>query len=155
MRQPVLLHFYRDDYYLNPFWVSMAYCFFAFMLTLMREIVKDMEDSKGDAAEGCTTLPIKLGLQRTARITQVLCIVTILALLCICYYTYAADYYLLAAYTGLFIVVPMTVWLFYLPRKNTIAHYNSASRWLKVIMLAGIGSLVIYHVHVNGIVCTE
>jgi len=43
---------------LNPLWLIAGYTFFAFMLTWMREIVKDMEDHIGDEAEGCETMPI-------------------------------------------------------------------------------------------------
>ncbi len=36
----------------NPVWVLGIYAYFAFMLTWMREIVKDIEDFKGDAEQG-------------------------------------------------------------------------------------------------------
>lgn len=38
---------------------------FAFLVTLVREVVKDVEDIKGDALQGYTTLPIKIGIPRT------------------------------------------------------------------------------------------
>ena len=42
-----------------------AYAAFAFVSTLAREIIKDLEDMKGDAAHDCRTLPIVLGIPKT------------------------------------------------------------------------------------------
>ena len=41
--------------------ISIYLGFFAFLMTMAREIVKDMEDVKGDQAEGASTLPIVYG----------------------------------------------------------------------------------------------
>ncbi len=38
---------------------------FAFMITLVREMVKDVQDIEGDRAQGYTTLPIIIGIPRT------------------------------------------------------------------------------------------
>ncbi|MBS1559803.1 MAG: geranylgeranylglycerol-phosphate geranylgeranyltransferase, partial [Bacteroidetes bacterium] len=43
----------------------ITYSLFSFTMTLIREIVKDMEDMKGDNTFGCQTLPIIWGLRRT------------------------------------------------------------------------------------------
>jgi len=42
---------------------SILLGFYAFMMTMAREIVKDMEDVEGDRAEGATTLPITHGMR--------------------------------------------------------------------------------------------
>jgi len=41
--------------------VSIYLGFYAFLMTMAREIVKDMEDQEGDKEEGATTLPIVYG----------------------------------------------------------------------------------------------
>ena len=41
------------------------YAVFSFFISLIREIIKDMEDIRGDAAHGCRTLPIIWGIRRT------------------------------------------------------------------------------------------
>lgn len=41
------------------------YSVFAFGISLLREIIKDMEDTKGDAEYGCQTLPILWGMRKT------------------------------------------------------------------------------------------
>ncbi len=43
----------------------MIYASFAFFMTLVREIIKDIEDLKGDNTFGCRTLPIILGIRKT------------------------------------------------------------------------------------------
>ncbi|RMB63850.1 hypothetical protein EAX61_00220 [Dokdonia sinensis] len=44
---------------------------FAMVLTFLREVVKDLEDIKGDYASGHKTLPIVFGIERTARFASV------------------------------------------------------------------------------------
>jgi geranylgeranylglycerol-phosphate geranylgeranyltransferase len=46
--------------------ISIFLGFFAFLMTLAREIVKDMEDKKGDEEEKIKTLPIVYGLKVSA-----------------------------------------------------------------------------------------
>jgi 4-hydroxybenzoate polyprenyltransferase len=41
----------------------MIYALFAFSITLIREIIKDIEDVKGEAAFGCETIPVVWGIQ--------------------------------------------------------------------------------------------
>src|SRR5579872_3290701 len=64
-----------------PVWLLMAYAYFAFMLTWMREIVKDMEDFKGDEAEGCVTMPVKRGLKFATRYVLMLSALVIIPLI--------------------------------------------------------------------------
>jgi len=45
-----------------------VYATFSFFITLIREIIKDMEDVKGDELHGCKTLPIIWGIARTKRL---------------------------------------------------------------------------------------
>ena len=49
-------------------YLVFVFAVFAFFITLIREIVKDMEDVRGDATFGCRTLPIVLGIRRTKNI---------------------------------------------------------------------------------------
>ncbi|MDP3485296.1 MAG: UbiA family prenyltransferase [Methanobacteriaceae archaeon] len=45
----------------NELLISIYLGFFAFLMTMAREIVKDMEDMEGDKMEGASTLPIVYG----------------------------------------------------------------------------------------------
>ncbi|MEZ5016861.1 MAG: geranylgeranylglycerol-phosphate geranylgeranyltransferase [Flavipsychrobacter sp.] len=129
----------------NPVWVLGIYAYFAFMLTWMREIVKDMEDFKGDKEQGCMTMPIKWGLLRSVRFTQALGLFTITPLILGALKLYHANWITLSIYTLLGLALPISIWIFFLNKKATTEHYHKASRWLKVIMVLGIGSLIIYY----------
>jgi 4-hydroxybenzoate polyprenyltransferase len=128
-----------------PVWVLAVYSWFAFMLTWMREIVKDMEDLIGDEAEGCVTMPIKLGLRGATRFTILLGILVLVPLLLGFTALWVKQYQLLAMYVLLFLALPVVVWLWLLPRGIDTTHYAKASRGLKIIMVLGICSLFVYH----------
>ncbi|MFQ3579038.1 MAG: geranylgeranylglycerol-phosphate geranylgeranyltransferase [Bacteroidales bacterium] len=74
-----LISFYLN---FNPIlhWL-LGYSAFAFLSTLIREIVKDMQDFEGDNQSGRRSLPIELGIQNTKKIVIGLTIVMILLLL--------------------------------------------------------------------------
>lgn len=134
----------------NPVWVLGTYAYFAFMLTWMREIVKDMEDFKGDAEQGCVTMPIKWGLLRSARFAQVLGLLTVIPLAIGAIKLLKEEWYTLGIYTLVGLALPILIWMYYLPQKATTKHYGKESRYLKIIMVLGIVSLVIYYFQTNG-----
>jgi len=133
----------------NPVWVLMVYAYFAFVLTWMREIVKDMEDLKGDEAEGCVTMPIKWGLKKATNFTMLLCICSLIPLSVVTFKLLARRDWMLGGYCLLLLILPIAGWMFFLPRAATSQHYAKASRYLKLIMVSGIGSLVIYYFDAN------
>jgi geranylgeranylglycerol-phosphate geranylgeranyltransferase len=51
---------------LNAIFVSILLGFYAFLMTMARELVKDMEDVDGDSAEGASTFPIRFGMKASA-----------------------------------------------------------------------------------------
>lgn len=150
--EPALYHHINFHYFLteggrvvvNPFGVIAVYTYFAFMLTWMREIVKDMEDFKGDAEDGCVTMPIRIGLQRSTRYIIFFGILAILPLSIAAVKLFSGNWSVLGVYIFVALIVPLVLWLFFLPKKATAKHYGEASRWLKIIMLAGIASLLLY-----------
>lgn len=129
----------------NPFGVIAVYTYFAFMLTWMREIVKDMEDFKGDAEDGCITMPIKIGLQRSSYWVILLGVLAIVPLMIAAFRLFGGAWMVLGIYIVVALVVPLVLLLFKLPGKATQQHYALMSRWLKIIMLAGIASLLLYY----------
>ncbi len=133
----------------NPIWVLSVYAGFAFLLTWMREIVKDMEDFKGDEAEGCMTMPIRWGLSKAGSFTQVLSAFALFPLLIAGIRLIVEKEWALGIYTLLALVVPLIMWTIFLPKSQTTEHFGKASRYLKLIMVSGVGSLVIYYLEAN------
>lgn len=135
----------------NPVGVLLIYAAFAFLLTWMREMVKDMEDYKGDAEQGCDTLPIRWGLQKTEWLVQGLGIVTSLGLFIGSILWIVSGWVLLGLYVLLFLVLPLGLWIRHLSRAAHAAHYHRASSQIKRIMIAGILTLILYHLEFHGL----
>lgn len=131
----------------NPVYVLYYYTFFAFMLTWMREIVKDMEDYKGDSIEGCLTMPIKWGLQKTQTFSILLGVITLIPL--VMAIVFLKGHWLLSIYILAAVIVPLIMWLKNFPKQATSLHYHKASSNLKWIMVAGLGSLLLYYFTFN------
>ncbi len=117
-----------------------TYALFAFSISLIREIVKDMEDWKGDANFGCKTLPIVWGIRRTKILLYVL---IILFYILIFYMTQFLENDVLYIYfSGLtFFVV---YFIHRLRLADTIKQYHFLSNFCKVIMLSGILSMLFF-----------
>ncbi len=135
----------QENKIINPVAVILVYAFFAFILTWMREIVKDMEDFKGDLEDGCTTMPIKLGLQKSGYFVIQLAIVGILLLSAASFKLIAGNWRVLGLYIIITLMLPLLYFIYFLPKKANSNHYFNASRLLKVIMIFGILSLTIYY----------
>jgi len=129
---------------INPLGVIIVYAYFAFILTWMREIVKDMEDFKGDIEEGCVTMPIKIGLQKSQWFVTFLGVLGILPLVIAAIKLMQGSWSILGIYILLAIIAPILYLLYILPRKTTKLHYQKISKLLKVIMITGVLSLLIY-----------
>ena len=145
-------HFHFDTFVningyrtLNPFLIISIYALFAFMLTWIREIVKDMEDFKGDAEEGCITMPIKIGLQQTTYFTIVLAVITCVPLAVAAFKLWMHDWKILSLYIACCLFLPLVYFIIRINARHTAAHYETMSKWLKWLMLAGIMTLPLYY----------
>ncbi len=114
------------------------YALFAFAMTLVREIVKDMEDLKGDNSFGCKTLPIIWGIRRTKFFLYFLLLTFFVSVVDInLLFSQMPMYY----FIGLFFL-PLGLLLVRLIRADTKKDFYDLSQWCKVIMLLGIASMV-------------
>ena len=122
-------------------WVS-AFSFFAFMTTLIREIVKDAEDLEGDNAYGMKTVPIVLGTFWTRVLVVGLILLTLAALIFLLFkYIFYSDdppdYISLAYFTGL-LLLPLIGLAIQVLIAGDKRAYHRASTLIKLIMLFGI-----------------
>lgn len=138
------------------FWV-VAFSFFAFLTTLLREIIKDAEDFEGDSAYGMNTLPIIIGMKNT-RIVIASVILTCLVLLTLVFirfllYRGTSLDYLSAVYFLLFLVIPLILLLYRILIAQTNKDYHFASQITKIIMLAGIlYSFIVRYIVLNQLI---
>lgn len=134
--------------FLSPdVWILGIFAWFAFMLTWMREIVKDMEDMKGDEANGCITMPINRGLGYATNFTVGLSVIATIPL-CIAGMAMLQRGHIAAGvYVLVLLALPLGMWAIWLQRGTAQPqHYHRASRWLKIIMVSGICSLLVYKI---------
>lgn len=120
----------------NP--LIVIYASFAFFITLVREIIKDMEDLKGDDTFGCRTLPIIWGIRKTKfAIYIILAVFAGTVILLNEIYSQLPTYYFL-----LFLLFPLLWLLARLIRADTRKDFAWLSTFCKVILMLGIVSMI-------------
>jgi 4-hydroxybenzoate polyprenyltransferase len=119
----------------NP--LILIYAFFAFFMTLVREIIKDMEDLKGDNSFGCKTLPIVWGIRKTKFLLYIILVVFagVVVFLNQLYTALPFKYHLI------FLFIPLLWLLFRLIRADMKKDFTRLSIYCKVILLFGILSM--------------
>jgi 4-hydroxybenzoate polyprenyltransferase len=122
-----------------------GYFIFAFLTTLIREIVKDMEDIKGDMSDGANTIPVILGFTNTKWLVAVLWI-TLIGLTGWVSYTYYQSQQMNRALYFVFAVqLPSLAGIFLLFKYDEPKQFSAISFLLKIIMLLGILSMGVFY----------
>ncbi len=120
---------------------ALGYAYFAFMFTLIREIVKDMEDMQGDSELQRNTLPLVFGIQKTKWVVHVLSIIIIASLLTI-YVMFFQDI-ISIVYLSLTVILPLAYLQYKLHKSTGNKEFYKISQQLKIIMFFGLGFVVI------------
>ncbi|WP_151085803.1 geranylgeranylglycerol-phosphate geranylgeranyltransferase [Hymenobacter baengnokdamensis] len=119
------------------------YALAAFLLTVVREIVKDMEDMRGDAQHGCHTLPLVWGLARSKWVAGVFLGCLALLVLAAASQLLVWDRWALAAWLLGLVLMPLAWLARLLLRADRRRHFRQLSAWCKGIMLAGVLSMLL------------
>jgi 4-hydroxybenzoate polyprenyltransferase len=122
--------------------IVILYAVFAFTISLIREIIKDMEDIKGDAQYGCKTLPIVWGIKNTKYFIFSISLFFILAVVIGFLFTERYNYFL-AVYFGIALFPFFILLLTRLYKAETEKDYHQLSSLSKIIMLAGLASIIL------------
>ncbi|GIV36562.1 MAG: prenyltransferase [Cyclobacteriaceae bacterium] len=117
----------------------LVYALFAFFITLIREIIKDLEDLKGDETYGCKTLPVIWGIRKTKRLVIVL-IGTLVAAVTISNFLYHKLPFI---YLVMLLLVPLAWLTARLLAADTKKDFTWLSSFCKVIILLGILSMAL------------
>ncbi|MCU0430016.1 MAG: geranylgeranylglycerol-phosphate geranylgeranyltransferase [Cytophagaceae bacterium] len=112
---------------------------FAFIISLIREIIKDVEDMDGDAKHGCDTLALKLGMAGIKKITYGLLVLLLvgIAIFTWRYFNTPLLYYCSIVLLPLLIALSIKTY----QSRNT-SDFTLLSHLCKVIMLAGLFTLL-------------
>jgi 4-hydroxybenzoate polyprenyltransferase len=117
---------------------TAGFAVFAFLLTWIREIIKDMEDEPGDRELECRTMPIVWGRMKTLLFLALLIILTATLLLFANHHFIQFETSLSIRYFFSGIFLPLIILLILLFRARKPEDYRAASGLAKFIMLAGV-----------------
>ncbi len=110
-----------------------------FLFSLIREIIKDMEDVKGDEQFNANTLPVKIGTDKTKSIVAFLMFVLIIVILIPYLIEIYGIYYLIVVVIS--VEIPVILMIGYLLINKKQKKYYHLARILKVEMFFGLLSI--------------
>ena len=131
---------------LQYFLLSIAifyYMFFAFLTTMIREIIKDIEDINGDYMVKLKTLPILIGKTRARNISIFLSLVLLLFLFLVSSNYFISNKYFL----GIIMLMLSTVVVYFIFKSwtaTTKKQFQYLSNLMKLIMFIGILSMALF-----------
>lgn len=138
---PALYRYYSVNSMAPPnlsilfYWIG-GFALFAFITTLTREIIKDIEDFEGDMAYGRNTIPVVIGVL-TSKILSICLIIITIVLLFLVWHFFLSDKYTLI-YLSAAVVIPLLFVIYQLIVSKNKKQLHLASRTMKIIMLAGV-----------------
>ena len=125
------------------FKILVDYAVFAFLINLVREMIKDIEDIDGDYNAQMNTLPIAIGRERAKYIAFVVSLFPIAAVV---YFivTYLYMQQIAIGYFLVFILAPLLYGTIKIYNATTKSNFNHISTIYKIVMLLGMLSLLLY-----------
>ncbi|MFP4090590.1 MAG: geranylgeranylglycerol-phosphate geranylgeranyltransferase, partial [Cyclobacteriaceae bacterium] len=125
-------------YYPQQELLVFTYAVFAFGISLVREIIKDIEDMQGDETSGCKTLPIILGVRYTKFFLYFLSALFIFLL----FFMSGMIGNQQLIYFFLLLIIPIAYFITRLVYADTKREFSFLSNFCKLIMLSGILSMI-------------
>ncbi len=125
-------------------WVG-GFSLFSFLMTLIREIIKDMEDIQGDREQECRTMPIILGIKKAKAVVISLLLTVVLLLFFIALYWIDFTESITLRYTISALIIPLLLTLFFVIKAQKSNDFHQISSILKIIMILGIFYALIFN----------
>ncbi len=132
------------NYITSVFKLAVVYGGFAFIISLIREVVKDIEDMQGDMKYKCKTLPIVWGLNAAKLFVSVWLIVLLAAILILQVYALQLKWYWMVLYNAVTVLIPLLIILAKVVKATQSKDFGSISALIKTVMLAGILSMLFF-----------
>lgn len=117
-------------------WGMLTPAFLAFGFTLIRELVKDIADFKGDRATNLKTFPVRFGIGTSIRLTIVLIILLCIGVLIPYWYGIYGKLYLVVLALG--IEIPLLFIVFSFMYSPSIRTCKLSSQLLKACIFSGL-----------------
>ncbi|RKQ50926.1 4-hydroxybenzoate polyprenyltransferase [Roseivirga pacifica] len=122
------------EYFHDRAYIIACYAILSAFITLIREIIKDMEDMKGDARFGCKTVPIVLGIAKTKWVLYCISLAFIITV------------FVLIQHISLVLPSILFITLILLnlsiAKADTVKAFGTLSTYCKIIMLLGVLSMI-------------
>jgi 4-hydroxybenzoate polyprenyltransferase len=128
----------------RTFRFAFLYAGFAFIISLIREVVKDIEDMPGDAKYGCHTMPIVWGVHVAKVFISTWFVVLIASLGIIQFYVLQFRWWWSALYCFVMIILPLLYTFRKLFVARTTQDFHKLSSLIKLVMLTGILSMILF-----------
>ena len=119
------------------YWV-VGYSAFAFLLTFIREIIKDCEDIEGDKAFDCKTLPIVYGISKAKKVALWTTVLLLLLLAFLELIQVLSKDWISLTYFLVFISLPLIWIVFKINSSDKKRDFFIISQSIKIVMLLGI-----------------
>jgi 4-hydroxybenzoate polyprenyltransferase len=133
-------------------WLELLfdYAVFAFLLNFIREIIKDLEDLNGDHNQGMRTLPIVLGVSRTAKVVAVItAIATVILLWYINNHLMNSGLYIATLYALVFLISPLIFAVVKVWTATTQKEFHLLSNVIKAVIFFGILFILIVNLNIK------
>lgn len=124
--------------------ILMVYAGFSFLLTLIREIIKDVEDRKGDASQQYRTLAIVLGVNRSKKVIISLSLITAVLIFTSAIIALGGEYMKLAT-VFLTVLFPLFYLIYKVTSARATSDFSKASLITKIVMLTGLLSMLLLY----------
>ncbi len=128
--------------------ITVLFSVFAFITSMAREMIKDIEDFKGDKASGGATMPIVWGIRTSKFNAFFLLIITALLLSFVLYNSIRFERKIVTfnnIYIALVLILPLIILSYAILVSHASIHFKRASLFLKLIMLAGLCYSLVYY----------
>ncbi|RAJ83344.1 4-hydroxybenzoate polyprenyltransferase [Chitinophaga dinghuensis] len=123
-----------------------VYALFAFIISMVREIVKDLEDMIGDSKDGCQTIPIIWGVLPAKRLCNSLLLILMITVVMVEIRVGLFGWFMAIGYLVLFVQAPLVYVYLQLKKATTAADYHKVSSMVKLVMLTGILSMIFFKI---------
>ncbi len=140
-------HLEHKDLYARFLRLAILYAGFAFIISLIREVIKDIEDMEGDINYGCRTMPILWGLNASKVFVAVWLIVLIVTLIILQLYVIQFSWWISITYCFVFIVAPLLYVFKKLFTARNAKDFHQLSTYVKLVMLTGILSMIFFKIY--------
>jgi 4-hydroxybenzoate polyprenyltransferase len=132
------------------FSILIDYAIFTFIITLLLEMVSDIENIEGDKSQGLSTLAIALGINKAKKIVFILCLIPIfLVIYYLKVYLFDANLLYSLIYGIIFTIIPLIYFAIKIVKENEPQEFRHLYMILKWILFFTYLSIVVINLNIR------